>query len=154
MPLMDINESDTSTVLGIMKKIPLLKDLNEEDHKEILGHITMEYFPKDHVLFNEGEPGDCVYIIKRGMVRVFHADEDPTEEKDVAMLGDNDVVGEMALISDKPRNATVKTVEETEAFKLMKDDFIKLVSTNPNMASRISKEFLARYKINLQADNE
>lgn len=151
---MAINNQDTATILGIMKKIPLLQELNEEDHKEILQHVTLEYFPKDHLIFHEGDPGDCVYIIKRGKVRVFHESDDPTEEKEVAMLGDNDVVGEMALISEKPRNATVKTVEETEAFRLLKDDFITLISTNPNMASRISNEFLSRLKINMKADQQ
>lgn len=148
-----MNNQDVSVILGMMSKIPLLAELNEADHREILQHVTLEYFPKDHAIFKEGDAGDCVYFIKRGMVRVFHDNEDPTEVKEVAMLGDNDVVGEMALISEKPRNATVKTVQETEAFKLMKQDFIQLVSSNPNMASRINSDFLSRLKSNIQAEN-
>lgn len=150
----DINNDDVSTILNILKKIPILEELNEEDHKEIINHITLEYFPKGHVIFKEGDAGDCFYIIKRGMVRVFHDNEDPTEVKEVAMFGDNDFFGEMALISEKPRNASTQAVEETEAFKLNKDDFIQLVSTNPGMASRISSEFLSRFKINMRAENE
>ncbi|MBU0667758.1 cyclic nucleotide-binding domain-containing protein [Patescibacteria group bacterium] len=147
----EISNDDVSTILGILKRIPLLEELNAEDHKEVIKQITLELYPPNHVIFKEGDPGDSFYIIKSGMVRVFHPgnDADP-EEKDVAILGDNDFFGEMALISEKPRNASTVTVEETQCFKLKKEDFIKLVSSNPNMAGRISTEFLKRLKINLR----
>jgi len=150
----NISNDDISTILGILKKIPLMADLNEEDHKEIIKKITLELYPANHIIFKEGDVGDSFYIIKNGMVRVFHPSDDPTEDGNVAMLADNDFFGEMALISEKPRNASTKTVEETQCFKLLKDDFIKLVSSNHNMASRISSEFLKRLKLNLRAENE
>ncbi len=142
------------SILPILKKIPLLADLNEDDHKEIIKHIEMQYYPAHQVIFKEGDPGDAVYIIKRGVVRIFHPGSDPVEDKEVAMLGDNDVFGEMAIISEKPRNASAQTMEESEIFVLKKEDFIQLVSSNPNMASRISGEFLKRFKINLQGKQE
>lgn len=150
----DISNDDVTMILGILKKIPLMEELNEEDHREVIKHITLELFPANHVIFSEGEAGDSFYIIKSGMVRVFHPGDTPDEEKEVAMLGDNDFFGEMALISEKPRNATTRTVEETQCFRLIKDDFIQLVSSNPNMASRISSEFLKRLKINMRAEQD
>lgn len=131
-----------------------MEDLNEDDHREIITRITLEFFPKGHMIFKEGDPGDSFYIIKRGMVRVFHKADDPADEIEVAMLGDDDFFGEMALISEKPRNASTQAVEDTEAFKLIKDDFINLVSTSHGMASRISDEFLRRFKINDRAKKE
>lgn len=150
----EMSNDDVSLILGILKKIPLMEELNEEDHREVIKHVTLELFPANHTVFNEGEPGDSFYIIKSGMVRVFHPASDSDEEKEVAMLGDNDFFGEMALISEKPRNASTRTVEETQCFKLAKDDFIQLVSSNPNMASRISSEFLKRLKINMRAEQD
>ena len=148
--IMPITAEDISTITRILKQIPLMAELNEDDHKEIIKHIVMEYYPKDYVLFHEGDVGDAFFIIKRGVVRIFHEAPSPDEEQEVAMLGDADFFGEMALISDKPRNATSKTMEESEVFKLNKDDFIQLVSSNPNMASRISSEFLKRLKLNMR----
>lgn len=148
----EISSEDTSTILNILKQIPLLEELNEDDHKEIIKRITLEFFPKDYMVFKEGDPGDAFFIIKKGMVRVYHENDDPTEEKDVAALGDNDFFGEMALISEKPRNATVKTTAETEVFKLTKDDFINLVSSTPGMANKISNEFLDRFKMNTREE--
>ena len=148
----EITTEDTSTILNILKQIPLMEELNEEDHKEIIKHITLEYFPKDYIIFREGDAGDAFYIIKKGMIRVYHENEDPTEEKDVANLGSEEFFGEMALISEKPRNATVKTLEETEVFRLMKDDFINLVSSTPGMANKISDKFLDRFKQNIREE--
>ena len=151
---MAFTSDDISTITKILQQLELFKNLNEQDHAEIIKHITLEYYPKDHVIFHEGDAGDCFYIIKHGMARVFHEAPNKVEEKEVAMFGDGDFFGEMALISDKPRNATVKTVEESEIFKLKKDDFIQLVSSDPNMASRISTEFLNRLKTNMREDQK
>jgi CRP-like cAMP-binding protein len=150
---MPITGDDTKTVLKILKLIPLMADLNETDHLEIIKRITLEYFPKDYFIFHENDGGNAFYIIKRGIIRIFHENTNPDREKEVEMLGDNDFFGEMALISEKPRNATAKTVEESEVFKLTKDDFMNLVGTNPNMAGKISSEFLTRLKANIRAEN-
>jgi CRP-like cAMP-binding protein len=139
------------SILPILKKIPVLADLNEDDHREVIKKIELQYFPAHQVVFKEGDPGDAVYIIKRGVVRIYKPGSDPVLDEEVSMLGDNDFFGEMAIISEKPRNASAQTMEESEVFVLKKDDFIELVSSNPNMASRISSEFLKRFKINLQA---
>lgn len=145
--------TDNLSILPILKKIPLLEELNEDDHKEIIKHITLQYYPAKYVIFKEGDPGDAVFIIKRGVVRIYHEAELPEDEKVVAMDGDNDFFGEMAIISEKPRNATAQTMEESEIFVLKKDDFVQMVSSNPGMASRISSEFLKRLKENLRQEN-
>jgi CRP-like cAMP-binding protein len=144
------NNEDISVIVRILKQLDLFKGLNEADHAEIIKRITLEYYPKGQIVFHEGDPGDAFYIIKRGMVGIYREPTESEPKKDTAMLGDGDFFGEMALIGDKPRNNTAKTVEESEVFKLNKDDFIKLVSTTPDMASRISGEFLKRLKINIR----
>ncbi len=144
--------TDTSSILPILKKIPLLEELNEDDHKEIVKHITLEYYPAHYVLFRENDPGSAVYIIKHGMVRIYHGGATSDEDKEIALISDNDVFGEMAIISEKPRNATAQTMTESEIFVLKKEDFTGLIASNPNMAGRISSEFLKRLKINLKGD--
>jgi len=146
-----MNESDIATITLILKKIPLFEELSPVEHIEIIKRITMDYYPANQIIFHENEPGDSFFIIKRGVIRIYHEAETPVEEVEVSMLADNDFFGEMSLIEDKPRNATAKCTEESEVFKLNKDDFHKLISENPGMASHISSEFLKRFKINLRA---
>jgi len=149
---MPISGADITAITNILKQLALFKDLNEADHAEIIKRITMEYYPKNHILFHEGDAGDCFYIIKRGMVRIFHETTDSPVSGDTATFGNGDFFGEMALIQDKPRNNSAQTIEESEIFKLKKDDFIKLVSSDPNMASRISDKFLDHMKINMRRE--
>lgn len=146
---------DSSTILHILQQLELFKVLNEAEHAEIIKRITLEYFPKGHVIFREGDNGDAFFIIKRGMVRIYHeVAVEGGKEKDTATLKNGDFFGEMALISDKPRNNSAQAVEESEVFKLKKDDFIQLVSSTPDMANRVSNEFMRRLKANINEQNQ
>lgn len=160
-----VSQNDISTILAILQQIPLMAELNEQDHLEVIKRISLEYFPAEYAVFHEGDAGDAFYIIKKGSVKVFHelpAGQDTAtmampgsaSPKEAKTLGSNDFFGEMALISEKPRNATVQTLEECEVFKLRKEDFIQLVSSTPGMASRISDEFLKRLKSNSRSQEE
>ena len=142
------NEQDLHIIANLLKTIPLFETLDEHMHAEIIKHINLEYYPENFVLFKEGDLGDKMYIIKTGIVRIFHAGETASFDKELAMLGDNDFFGEMALISEVPRNATARTVEPTQVFIIKKEDFLNLISQNPEVAERISKEFLERIKTN------
>jgi CRP/FNR family transcriptional regulator, cyclic AMP receptor protein len=128
--------------LAILKTIPLFQELNEEQHKGIIDNIMLEYYPSGHIIFSEGDSGDKMYIIKSGMVQIS---QDGTEVK---MLITNDFLGEMALISDEPRNATAKVVQESQLFALKRSDFFKLIEKTPGLANRISTEFIKRLKEN------
>ncbi len=136
---------ENSSILPILKQIPLFTELTEEDHAEIIKNITLQYFPAEHVLFHEGEVGDKLYIIKSGMVKIFHPSEPETA---VAMLGTNEFFGEMALFEDNPRSATAMTTEDTEIFLLEKADFYTLVLKNQSIAGKLSEEFLNRIQKN------
>lgn len=143
---------DTTTILPILKKIPIFADLSEEEHKEIIKNIVLNYFPVGYVFFKEGDSAEngSMYIIKHGMVKISRKQGVYYEDKDVAVLNDNDFFGEMALVTNDPRNATATAISECELFELKKDDFIKLVETSPTLANKISTEFVERAKKNKQ----
>lgn len=141
--------SDIAIILPILKKIPLFETLEEDLHKEIIRRIVLMYYPADYELFHEGDEGDALYLIKSGEVEIFHP---PKEEGDlptkVAELGENDFFGEMALVSDAPRNASAKTTSESEMFLLSKEDFKNLVNSNAHLAEQISSTVISRMKQN------
>lgn len=147
------NEQDLHIVANLLKTIPLFQTLDEQMHAEIIKHTTLEYFPENYVIFKEGDLGDKMFILKTGIVRIYHAGETVSFDRELAMLGDNDFFGEMALISEAPRNATARTVEPTQVFQIKKEDFLNLLSTNPAVAERVSKEFLDRVKMNIREKN-
>ena len=122
----------------ILKNIPFFAELTEEDLQAVIDNIKMEYFDADHVIFEEGAEGDMMYVIKRGQVQVIR------ENAILAVLKDGQFFGEMALVSEEPRNATIKTVTDVEVLTLNKYDFRRLLETNPNIASIVSYEVVKR----------
>ncbi len=143
------NNVDASILLPILKTIPLFENLEETLHREIIQHIVLMYYPAEYTVFKEGDEGDALYIVKKGAVQVFHP---PKEEGDlpkkVAEITEGGVFGEMALISDVPRSASVKTLAESEIFILSKQDFKNLLDTNTRLAEQISATVIARMKAN------
>lgn len=136
------------SILPILKKIPIFSELTENEHKEIIRSIIMNYYPAGHVFFREGDQGGSMYIVKHGVVRILRRDPLSGQEKEVAALQDGDFFGEMGLVLTAARNATALAVSECEVFELKKEDFAKLMETSPKLANMISSEFLARTKKN------
>lgn len=125
-------------MIEILKNIPFFSGLSDEDLQQIVEKIKLEYFPADHVVFSEGDPGDIMYVIKRGEVQVIR------DNAILAVLKDGQFFGEMALVSDEPRNASIKTVSDVEVLTLAKEDFKNLLETNSSIASIVSYEVVKR----------
>ncbi len=125
-------------MIEILKSVPFFAELGEADLKQIAENVKMDYFPAEHVIFQENDPGDIMYIIKRGQVQVVR------DNTILAVLKDGAFFGEMALVSSEPRNASVKTVTDVEVLTLKKDDFMHLMETNSNIASMVSYEVVKR----------
>jgi CRP/FNR family transcriptional regulator, cyclic AMP receptor protein len=125
-------------VLAILKSVPLFQSLTEEEHQSIIRHVTMQYFPAHYQLFKAGLLANAMYIIKSGMVRIYN------EGGDLASLGEGDFFGEMALIEDKPRNASAETLSDCEIFVLNKEDFASLMQKSPDIAQKVSEAYQTR----------
>jgi CRP-like cAMP-binding protein len=100
-------------------------------HRFLRSHSLFEfeaYAPGD-VIVREGEAGECAYFIRDGEVEVVR-DADGAEVV-VARLGKGRFFGEMALLSDQPRNATVRAVVATELALLGKRNFLSMMSVMP-----------------------
>lgn len=131
-------------ILQILKSVPLFQSLTEEEHKSIIDHITMQYFPAHYVLFQKGVLGTAMYIIKSGMVRIYN------EGGDLASLGEGDFFGEMALIEDQPRNASAETLSDCEIFVLNKEDFAALLQKSPDILRKVKEGYESRKQENAQ----
>lgn len=125
-------------MIEILKNIPFFSQLSEEDLQQIAEKVQMQYFPANHIIFNQGDPGEIMYIIKRGEIQVIR------DDTILAVLKDNAFFGEMALVSDEPRNAKVVTITDVEALTLAKEDFRRLLEENSSIASIISYEVVKR----------
>ncbi len=125
-------------MIEILKAIPFFSQLSDEDLEAIGQQVQMQYFGPEQVIFEQGDYGEEMYIIKRGKVQVLR------DFSIIAELSDHAFFGEMALVSEEPRNASVKAISEVEALVLKKEDFRKLLETKPSIASVVSYEVVKR----------
>jgi CRP-like cAMP-binding protein len=88
------------------------------------------------VLFLQGDPGDALFAVRRGMVRIGIG-TDAGQRRTLNLAGPGDVVGEIALLDGRPRTADATAAEPTELLALLRRDFIALLEHHPSFAIRI-----------------
>jgi CRP-like cAMP-binding protein len=106
----------------VLSQIPLFASLESEDRTSLAKRILRQSFPKGSTLFRRGEPGNALYIIIRGQIRIF-ASTRQGNEITLALLGPGEFFGEMALLDGEPRSANAEATEETELHFLDRDNF-------------------------------
>lgn len=96
-------------------------------------------------LFHQGDQADAAYLILEGEADIII--ETPSGPLTVATLGANDIVGEMAILGDVPRTATVRAKDRLVALRIAKDPFMRMVREFPNMAVAIMRELAHRLEL-------
>jgi len=142
-------------ILTALKSLPIFAEMSDEDITKILSVAMLQFFPPNYLIIKEGDPGDFMCIIKKGNVEIFkESDELAFHKTNLAVLNEGDVFGEMALISNRPRNASARTINDAEIFILKKSDFDNLLRENTALASKISRDVIERMKKNEQAASD
>ncbi len=110
----------------ILSQIPIFSSLGDEDRSNLTERIDRQSFAKGSVLFRRGEPGNALYIIVRGQIRIF-ASTRQGNEITLALLGAGEFFGEMALLDGQPRSANAEATEDTELHFLDRDNFFSFL---------------------------
>ena len=99
-------------------------------------------FDPGDILFHQGDDSDAAYVILQGNANV-NLD---TGEKQitVASIGEGSFVGEMGIICDSPRTATIEAVESIQALRISREVFINMIKEFPTMALEVMRELVAR----------
>lgn len=131
--------------IDIFENIPLFFGLND-DERDILRKVAVKKtFPKNTILFSEGDRTDSLYLISSGKVKVTMNDEEGKEIV-LSILGPHEYFGEMALMDGEPRSAYVVTRETTNVLIISRGDFRNVLSSNSNIAFNIIKGLLKRLR--------
>jgi CRP-like cAMP-binding protein len=117
----------------MLQRIPLFRDLDNTSLIRIAGKMIERQLPAGEVIIHQGEPGHEMYIIREGRAVVTGVNPDTGGEVLLAELYAGDFFGEMALLSDAPRTATVATVNSSRLLTLKKEDFLELLDAQPRV---------------------
>lgn len=96
-------------------------------------------------LFLKGDPGDALYAIRRGQIRIATGTEDG-QRRTLNLLGAGDVFGEIALLDGRPRTASAVASEPTELFVVLRRDFLALIQRSPPVAVQVIELLCARIR--------
>ncbi|HBX69221.1 MAG TPA: hypothetical protein DEH25_07520, partial [Chloroflexi bacterium] len=135
-------------------KISLLRSafarLDEAELREIADLTELRSYPAGHILCQEGAYEDLFYIIAEGGIVITKLISEDEGERILRVGGKGDLVGEMALIQNAPRSATVWTTTDCTVLEMEKDDFETILSRSPRMAMDIIGITLDRMRTNDQ----
>jgi ATP-binding cassette subfamily B protein len=138
--------TDTASVFSrlrhVLQNTYFFQSLKMNELDELIGHLRMIRVQKGYEIIKQGDPGDAFYLIASGKVSVWL--KKGFKRGKVAELLTDDFFGEMALISNEPRNATVIAEEVTELFILQKYDFDKILMKNPAIAQELKRAYQER----------
>jgi len=124
--------------LEIMRQVILFKELEKDDLNRLAEIATEEIFPVTGLVFEEGSPGDAFFIVKYGTVAVVKGNEE------VARMGQGQHFGEMALLDNDTRSATITAVERTELIRIKRQDLETLLAKDNALGMRVYRA-IARY---------
>ncbi len=119
--------------LNLLAEVPLFQLLDDEERKTLSGLLDVRAFNKGEIIFAYGDPGEALFIVRRGSVQVYV--EDCTGE--TIILGENlagDVFGEISLLDGGPRTATAIATDESELLVMDRGDLLDLITKHPHAA--------------------
>ena len=134
---MSLNEE-----VELLRNIPLFAKIDPAKLKLLAFASERMFFAAGQELFHYGDHGDMAYIIIEGRAQILI--DTPTGDIVVAEVGMNDIVGEIAILCDVPRTATVQATEKMTTLAISKDLFFQMVREYPQMAIEIMRELAHR----------
>jgi len=125
-----------------LRQVPMFRDIDPARLKLLAFTSERVQFADGQRFFVQGDPSDAAYVILEGQASVLL--NTPNGEIKVADLGQNALVGEMGILSDAPRSASVTAAQSTTALRIDKRVFLELLAQFPQMALAVMRELANR----------
>ena len=129
----------------LLKNLPLFGDLDDEELVEIWNHVQTRSYKKGNIILFEEDPGDSLFIIKEGKVKITRLSEEGREVI-LSILGEGEFFGEMSILDGEARSANVIALADSEVFVLKREEFINILTSNPQIAITLLEELAGRIR--------
>jgi CRP/FNR family cyclic AMP-dependent transcriptional regulator len=117
--------------------VDLFAGLDKKELRHIAGSCQERKFPAGSVLMQQGDTGAGLFVITGGHVKVTQATDPDRAEENLRTMGPGEVLGEMALLDDLPRSATVTAIDDVTALLLPIWEFRTILHSNPDIAVKL-----------------
>jgi CRP-like cAMP-binding protein len=125
-------------IILFLKDVSLFESLSNPQLAEVARLAEKVDFPAGHVLFNQGDPPDYLYLVRKGKARVVAGGQE------LSRLGAGECIGEMAVLASMERTATIETLEPCQFLRFDGDDFLALLDTYPEIQRALIKALVNR----------
>lgn len=137
--------AESPEAITSLRIVPMFSGVSTEVLASIASLLIERRFPKHKTIVEEGAPGDYMYIIAEGSVKVTKLSGDG-REKILELLEVGDFFGEMSLFDEAPRSASVKAMSDVRILALARNDFLHLLSRSPDLALSVIQELTRRLR--------
>jgi CRP/FNR family transcriptional regulator, cyclic AMP receptor protein len=130
----------------LLRRVPIFTEIEPAKLKLLAFMSERVAFDPGKLLMGQGDPADAAYLIIEGHAEVIA--ETPAGPVILATVGANEIVGEMGILCNAPRNATVRAKDRLVALRISKELFMRMVREFPNIAVSIMQELAHRLEAN------
>ena len=137
---------DENNKQEFLRSISLCENMNDDEIKAIAEHCRIKSYKKKNVIFLESDPGNMLYLIYSGRIKITKLNEEGNEVI-LTILGDGDYFGEMSLLDDHDRNANAIAMDDVELLTVTKNEFVNLLIHNSTLSLNLLKTFAIRLRV-------
>src|SRR5207244_1951899 len=128
-----------------LKQVPLFAGLADEDIRGLMALAKRRTFRSGEVIFHREDPGQVLYVIKEGKVKISLISPDG-QEISLVVFGKGECFGEFAILDGLPRSADAVALEKVECYTLQRSDFHNAIMKNPKIAIQIIEVLTRRLR--------
>jgi CRP/FNR family cyclic AMP-dependent transcriptional regulator len=129
----------------VLKNVPLFSSFSDQQLTLLLPAVQHRRYPRGSYVIRAGEETDALYIILAGKAKVLIPDDDGNEVI-LSVIGPNEFFGEMGLLDDQPRSASVETMEPCEMLRITRSAFLACLKDNFDAALVIIRNLVKRLR--------
>lgn len=129
----------------ILDKVEIFEGLTQQEMDALTASSVTRSYPKNTVIINENDHADSLYLIESGRVKVYCSDKNG-KEFIMNTLTTGDHFGELALLDDDKRSASVRTMEKSNFCIIYKEDFNQVLAQQPNIAKTLIRNLTRRVR--------
>jgi CRP-like cAMP-binding protein len=133
------------TVTDTLRAVSLFAHLTDDELGRVAAAVRERSYPKQSIILFEDDPGDALYVVIAGQVKVVLIGEDGREVI-LSVLGEGDFFGEMSLIDDQPRSAHVIAMDDARLLVLRREDFQRTLEEAPRIALGLLRALSGRLR--------
>ncbi len=127
---------EDESVAAFLGSTPLFAELDPRGLSTLEGRAHSRRYKRNETIFEEGDPGTGIYLVRSGRVRIFSRSGEKNE-RELASLGPGDFFGENTLLAPAPRTASAHAQENSELIGLFRADLLDILRKHPSLGNKI-----------------